>query len=98
MSETSKSHMNCEKCNRSLPGVEEVAGVGLYWVDPDHIKRDPAQNPPGFFGGKCACPHCGVVYTLHLMPFAGDPSSATALYRLHIMTDLTDNEGKQASE
>ena len=83
--------MSCEKCGKLLPGVEEAMGSGLYAVDAGLIKRRPEQNVPGFFGGQYECPACGATYTLLLMPFSGDPSPATAVYGLRIVTDSSED-------
>ena len=79
--------MKCVRCGQVLPGVDHVV-EGLYRVDPDRIRRTPEEVAANFFGGEYDCPHCGLTYTLFLMPAFGDPSPATALYRLRIVTKL----------
>ena len=91
MSEAPDREMRCEKCDRLLPGVEVVDGP-LCAVHPGRIKRRPEQDFPGYFGGQYECPYCGATYELLLMPWAGDPSPLTALYRLTILTDLPDTK------
>jgi len=76
--------MECNKCGQAMSGVEHVA-QGLYHVDLNYIR---GRQSPIDFGGEYDCPHCGVTYTLCLMPYAGDPSPTTAVYRLHIMTEI----------